>query len=162
MPPSPGSRSIPASDVPAFRGSHSSAPHNECQGGKTKRPPDEEAEDHERNPGWFSQLIELCNDWHSGLVNVNHIYMAKVISADCQGCPIGQPTKIRHRAEARSGPNRANRLAMLPPTNPQETSGMTAAPRHLARTGTRCHATVPRCAASSSGLGDAAARAWGR
>src|SRR5438132_10306768 len=86
MPPSPGSRSIPASNVPAFRGSHSSAPHDECQGRKTKRPPDEEAEDHERNPGWFSQLIELCNDWH-GLVpvNVNHIYIARVISAACQG-----------------------------------------------------------------------------
>jgi hypothetical protein len=36
------------SHAPAFRGSHSSAPHNKCQGGKTKRPPDEEAEDHER------------------------------------------------------------------------------------------------------------------
>src|SRR5262249_58479881 len=71
----------------SFRGSHSSAPHNECQGGKTKRPPDEEAEDHERNPGWFSQLIKLCNDWHRWPrpVNVNHIYMAKIISAACQG-----------------------------------------------------------------------------
>src|SRR5215471_1531811 len=69
VPPSPGGtrRSIPSSHAPAFRGSHSSAPHNECQGGKTKRPPDEEAEDHERNPGWFSQLIELCNDRHRGL-----------------------------------------------------------------------------------------------
>src|SRR5215472_13287788 len=66
VPPSPGGtrRSIPSSHAPAF---HSSAPHNECQGGKSKRPPDEEAEDHERNPGWFSQLIELCNDRHSGL-----------------------------------------------------------------------------------------------
>src|SRR5262249_7155704 len=80
MPPSPGGtrRSIPSTHAPAFRGSHSSAPHNECQGGKTKRPPDEEAEDHERNPGWFSQLIKLCNDWHRWprSVNVNHIYMA--------------------------------------------------------------------------------------
>src|SRR5262249_36156466 len=72
LPPSPGRthlvhRSIPTSRAPVFRGSHSSAPHNECQGGKTKRPPDEEAEDHERNPGWFSQLIELCYDRHSGL-----------------------------------------------------------------------------------------------
>ena len=31
------------------------------------KPPDAEAEEHERNPGRFSQLIELCNDWHSGL-----------------------------------------------------------------------------------------------
>jgi hypothetical protein len=45
---------------PPFQEVHSSASHNECQGGKTKRPPDEEAEDHERNPGWFSQLVELC------------------------------------------------------------------------------------------------------
>src|SRR5215475_6947839 len=95
MPPSPRGthlvhRSIPTSRAPAFRGSHSSAPHNECQGGKTKRPPDEEAEDHERNPGWFSQLIELRNDRHSGLiiaasfVNVNHIYMCKIIWVACQ------------------------------------------------------------------------------
>src|SRR6478672_8124091 len=83
MPPSPGRtrRSIPPSHVPAFPGSHSSAPHHECQGGKTKRPPDEEAEDHEGNPGWFSQLIELCNDRHSGglAVNVNHIYMSDAV-----------------------------------------------------------------------------------
>src|SRR5215467_3032315 len=69
---------------------------------------------------------------------------------------------VRHRGEARSGPNRVDRSAMLPLTNPQGTLGTTAAPRHLAQTATRCHATAPRCAASSSAPGDAAAPAWWR
>src|SRR6516165_12475404 len=70
---------------------------------------------------------------------------------------------VRHRGEARSGPSRADRSAMLPLTNPQETLGTDAAPRHLAQTVTRCHATAPRCAVSSSGPGDAAAPAlWRR
>src|SRR5215475_3100841 len=70
---------------------------------------------------------------------------------------------VRRREEARSGPNRADRSAMLPLTNPRETLGTTAALRHLARTVTRCHATAPRCAVSSSRPEDAAAPAlWRR
>src|SRR5262252_1095680 len=83
---------------------------------------------------------------------------AKVIWAACQA-PIAVFVGPAPRAEARSGPNRADRSGMLPLTNPQETLGTTAAPRHLARTVTRCHATAPRCAVSSSGPGDAAAPA---
>src|SRR5262252_11030289 len=86
---------------------------------------------------------------------------AKVIWAACQA-PIAVFVGPAPRAEARSGPNRVDRSAMLPLTNPQETWGTTAAPRHLAQTVTRCHATAPRCAVSSSGPGDAAALALRR
>src|SRR5262249_13053741 len=94
-------------------------------------------------------------------VNVNHIHMAKVIWAACQA-PIAAHVGPAPRAEARSNPNRADRSAKLPLTNPQETLGTTAAPRRLAQTVTRCHATAPRCAVSSSGPGDAAAPALWR
>src|SRR5215467_564369 len=95
-------------------------------------------------------------------VNVNHIYMTKVIWAACQA-PIAVFVAPTPRAEARSSPNRADRSAMLPLTNPRETLGTTAALRHLARTVTRCHATAPRCAVSSSRPEDAAAPAlWRR
>src|SRR5262249_2417384 len=76
---------------------------------------------------------------------------------------LSQSLWARHRAEARSSPNRADRSAMLPLTNPRETLGTTAALRHLARTVTRCHATAPRRAVSSSRPEDAAAPAlWRR
>jgi hypothetical protein len=35
-------------------GSHSSAPDGESEGTKPKRPPDHEAKDDQRDPGWFS------------------------------------------------------------------------------------------------------------
>src|SRR5262245_16411709 len=60
-------------------------------------------------------------------VNVNHIYMAKTIWADCQA-PIAAYVGPAPRAEARTSPNRADRSAKLPLTNPQETLGTTAAP----------------------------------
>src|SRR5262249_32007019 len=94
----------------------------------------------------------------ASFVNVNHIYMVKIIWAACQAS-IAVYVDPAPRGEARSGPNRVDRSAMLPLTNPQETLGTTAAPHHLAQTVTRCRATAPRCAVSSSGPGDAAAPA---
>src|SRR5262252_8433574 len=75
---------------------------------------------------------------------------------------LSRPNGPAPRGEARSGPNRVDRSATLPLTNPQETLRTDAAPRHLAQTVTRCHATAPRYAVSSSGPGDAAAPAWWR
>src|SRR5262249_62352386 len=78
----------------------------------------------------------------------------------CQARPIAT-YELRYRAEA-SDPNRADRSAMLLPTNPPATLETTAARRRLARTVTRCHAKPPRCAVASSGPGDDAELAWGR
>ncbi len=55
---------LPAGHVAVPRATHPSAPDNEGQKGKTHRPPEREAQDHQRDPGWFSQVIELCNDRH--------------------------------------------------------------------------------------------------
>src|SRR5215467_13332256 len=74
LPPSAGAAhvgAVPTIDLAMFPATHASAPNDEGQGGQTKRPPDDEAEDHQREPGAFSQLIELCNDRHrQGLVSV--------------------------------------------------------------------------------------------
>src|ERR1700747_2578984 len=40
--------------VPA---THSSAPYHESEDGEAQRPPPDEAENHQRDPGWFSKLM---------------------------------------------------------------------------------------------------------
>src|SRR5262245_7897309 len=110
LPPGPGLTHLVGLSGPAshatFPATHSSAPNDEGQGGKADRPPDAEAEDHQRDPGRFSQLIELRNDRHRGLaVNVNHIYIAKGLRPACQarahgpaeGAPLGGTVRPRPR-----------------------------------------------------------------
>src|SRR6516162_3265656 len=66
--------------VPA---THSSSPYHESQDGEAQRPPPDETENHQRDPGWLSKLVDPCCDRHGGasLMNVNNIYIAP---SDCQ------------------------------------------------------------------------------
>jgi hypothetical protein len=43
---------------------HSSAPDDEGEDDQAQRPPGKEAENHERDPRWLSELIKLCCDGH--------------------------------------------------------------------------------------------------
>src|SRR6516225_5682287 len=74
--------------VPA---THSSSPYHESQDGEAQRPPPDETENHQRDPGRLSKLVDPCCDRHSGasLMNVNNIYIAP---SDCQegGIRVGQ------------------------------------------------------------------------
>src|SRR5262245_44035337 len=85
----PGSRrsrrALPAAY--AFPTTHSSTPNDEGEDGETDRPPPHETEDHERDPGRFSELIEFCNDRHEGepqSANVNYIYIGRRLGPACQ------------------------------------------------------------------------------
>ena len=39
---------------------HSSTPDHEGEDGEAQRPPPDKAENHQRDPGWFSELIDPC------------------------------------------------------------------------------------------------------
>src|SRR6516165_4566561 len=66
MPPSAGRTrsSLPTIHADAFPTAHSSAPDEECQGGKANWPPHPEAQDNQRDPGRFPQFVKPCNNWH--------------------------------------------------------------------------------------------------
>src|SRR5271166_587109 len=55
---------IPVAHVAVLPAAHASAPDDEGQGGQTDRPPERETQDHEGDPGWFSQLVYLRNYRH--------------------------------------------------------------------------------------------------
>src|SRR6516164_8084307 len=61
--------------VPA---TNSSTPYHEGEDGDAQRPPPDKAENHQRDPGWFSELIDPCCNRHGGTsrMNVNNIYIA--------------------------------------------------------------------------------------
>jgi hypothetical protein len=59
---------LPLAHATMLPATHPPAPNNEGQGGKTYRPPEREAENHQGDPGWFSQLVNLSNYGHFGLV----------------------------------------------------------------------------------------------
>src|SRR5215471_10453529 len=66
--------------VPA---THSSTPYHEGEDGQAQRPPPDKAKNHQRDPGWLSELIDPCCDRHGGAsrMNVNIIYIAP---SNCQ------------------------------------------------------------------------------
>src|SRR5262249_39501956 len=66
--------------VPA---THSSTPYHEGEDGDAQRPPPDKAENHQRDPGWFSELIDPCCNGHGGAsrINVNNIY---IWTSNCQ------------------------------------------------------------------------------
>src|SRR5215471_4991680 len=66
--------------VPA---THSSTPYHESENGEAQRPPPDKAENHQRDPGWLSELIDPCCDRHGGNLraDVNNIYIAP---SNCQ------------------------------------------------------------------------------
>jgi hypothetical protein len=45
---------------------HSSTPNNESEDDKAQRPPSPKAQDHQDDPGWFSEFIDPCCDRHGG------------------------------------------------------------------------------------------------
>src|SRR6516162_8379212 len=67
--------------VPA---THSSTPYHESEDGEAQRPPPDKAENHQRDPGRLSELIDPCCDRHGGNLraDVNNIYIAP---SNCQG-----------------------------------------------------------------------------
>src|SRR5262245_13489334 len=74
---------------------HASAPYDVGQDRQTHRPPEEESEDHQRDPRAHAPLIEfdlsICDRRHVpssvlvGAVNVNNIYIANGAAPGCQG-----------------------------------------------------------------------------
>src|SRR5690242_18775857 len=77
---------MPAAEAAIFPATHSSAPYGEHQDRKTNRPPEDEAEDHQRDPGGVSQFVEFRSDGHERprVVNVNNINIAMRGRKDCQ------------------------------------------------------------------------------
>ena len=94
---------------------HASAPYDIGQDRETHRPPQEESEDHQRNPCAHAPLIKfdlsICDRCHvpssvlCRAVNVNNIYIASGGAAGCQGSflrpeQVGSPARF---GSARSG-----------------------------------------------------------
>src|SRR6516225_381837 len=46
---------------------HSSSPYHESEDGEAQRPPPDKTENHQRDPGWLSKLIDPCCDRHGGV-----------------------------------------------------------------------------------------------
>src|SRR6516162_10907550 len=72
-PPGPGAAhffhaAVPTAHTASLQRAHSSTPDQKGQNRKPYRPPVDEAEDRQCNPGWFSQVVEFCNQRHGGLV----------------------------------------------------------------------------------------------
>src|SRR6516225_6058084 len=80
MPPSAGRTrsSLPTIHADAIPTAHSSAPDEECQGGKANWPPHPEAQDNQSDPGRFPQFVKPC-------ANVNYIYITTGRRSACQG-----------------------------------------------------------------------------
>src|SRR5262249_38005649 len=58
----------------------------ESEDGKPNGPPDHEAKDDQRDPGGFSESVELRGDRHCRpRVNVNNIYIVRPVQGLCQG-----------------------------------------------------------------------------
>src|SRR5215469_10263283 len=142
---------------------HSSSPYHESEDGEAQRPPPDETENHQRDPGWLSKLIDPCCDRHGGasLMNVNNIYIAP---SNCQegNIRVGRllhgrapQTIVRWRPQVwlQLVQDRASRPALRPPEVLRVISAMFAAPRRRDRTARQCRVTSTRCEEQPSRLG---------
>jgi len=59
-------RVLPSAHAVVVRATHSSTPNHEGEDGEAQRPPPDKAQNHQHDPGWFSELIEFCYDRHGG------------------------------------------------------------------------------------------------
>src|SRR5215471_12753650 len=120
---------MPTAHASALPGTYPSAPNQKGQRREADRPPVNETQQRQCDPGWFSQIIELCNQRHVGLtVNVNYIYIASVAPA-VKGGPhtperfsvvaMGRPKPRKYISKAASSRSSADIGSARPAASPR-------------------------------------------
>src|SRR5262249_46861078 len=145
--------------VPA---THSSTPYHEGEDSDAQRPPPDKAENHQRDPGRFSELIDPCCNRHGGAsrMNVNTFTsrprtvkgVHRSGTTARSSCP---QTIVRWRQYLwpQVVRDRASRPALRPPAVLRVISATRAVPRRRGRTARQCRVRSTKCEERPSRLG---------